>query len=95
VEGGGVSKTVNGKAAVCHWDLTLTFIDKDQAVHVVSELMKRGVDFPVSYRPEMTNTSMIHIVEIDDMAWAHNLAAVAEIVLAIDYDAAPTQVGAA
>jgi hypothetical protein len=81
-----VNKTINGKAAVCHWGLILTFLDKEQAVSVVNGLLREEIDFPVSYRTDMTDSRTIHIVEIEDMPWAANLSTVARIAKSIDYD---------
>lgn len=74
------------RAKIIDWDLTLTFRDKSQAIHVVNELMQLDICFPVSYRHDFIDTGEIHMVVIDDMSWAANLATVAEIVRAVDFD---------
>jgi hypothetical protein len=76
---------VNGRASICHWSLTASFLLKEQATKAVERILAMDVDCPVSYCKELTEKSERHLVIIEDMSWANNLVAVAEILRECDW----------
>lgn len=77
--------TINGRASICHWTLSVSFKTKEQTVKALKKILKEDIDFPVSYRTEMTSDGYQYFLDIDDMSWAANLSTVAKILEKVDY----------
>lgn len=77
--------TVNGRASICTWTLTASFLTKEQAKTAIDRIMAEGIDFPVSYCKVFSDTREHHVVEIEEMSWATNLSTVAKILEGVDW----------
>lgn len=75
------------EAAIIHWDLSITFKTKAQAVAFIRILTSEEIDFNFSYHMELTATSSVYIITIEDMPWAQNLTTIAGILELVDADA--------
>lgn len=81
----GFKPIVNGRASICHWSLSASFLLKEQAVKAVERILALNIDVPVSYCKELSERREHHLVVIEDMAWAANLATVAQILKECDW----------
>lgn len=43
---------INGKASVCEWSLEFSFINKQQCIDFINDLLQEEVDYSFSYSPE-------------------------------------------
>jgi len=82
---------VNGRASICTWDLQFYFRTRKQCNKFLKLYLKSDIPINFSYRQDtVVNDSGItedrHIIEIDEMPWAANLAKVAEILEKVDYE---------
>lgn len=75
---------VNGRASICTWTLTASFLTKKQAVTAIENILAENINFHVSYSVHWSDTQEHHLVEIEEMSWARNLATVAAILEGID-----------
>ena len=73
------------RAAICHWDTSITFNRKDQAVEFIKLLMKDTINYNFEYEQIMTETSYIWKVHIYDMPWGFNLTRVGKFLANVDY----------
>ncbi len=69
------------RASVCHWDLTVKFLTKEQCKLVIKELLEFDCDIDFEYYSDNDE----YYISIPDMSWASNLIQVAEILKKYDH----------
>lgn len=72
------------RASVCDWNLTFSFLLKEQCEEFINVYLKEPIPLDFSYREELTNTSTVFIVDVEGK-WASNLTRVAKLLEIVDH----------
>lgn len=76
--------TPGGRASICKWTLSFTFLLKFQAVEAMNKLLEYGIP-GLHYQEDMPSGSFSYTITIPEMCWAGNLKDIAEILESVDY----------
>ncbi len=79
---------VGGRASICTWSVSASFLTKKQAVDAIHKLLNEEIDFNVKFEKTWDtaeNKEKFHLT-IEDMSWANNLTTVAKILEEVDYN---------
>lgn len=76
---------VNGKASLCQWELTFSFLDKLQVNKFIELLLEDEIDFDFQYDHEFCDNVHTHTVTVTG-SWANNLTRISKMLEKVDYD---------
>ncbi len=85
IEYQGSLPTVNGKASVAEWNLTIKFYTREQCYKFIDLLSKQDVVYSFSFYPVDTDTNTDYLVTVNGMLWAKNLTTLSQLLEQCDY----------